>query len=140
MLSHTVAVQIIVSCTKGILNDTLETVNQILTRVVPEPLHKRLAYLSGPSFAAEVWHCCLSVHLLLGTHKILRYFSSSAPFGDHTRSKDWQPPHCWRISMPVREMYHQLCTAWSDNSRNPRLVSVPHVLMSRVHHIIAHIS
>ncbi|KAK9909230.1 hypothetical protein WJX75_009218 [Coccomyxa subellipsoidea] len=46
--------QIIVSCTKGILNDTLETVNQILTRVVPETLHGQLAYLSGPSFAAEV--------------------------------------------------------------------------------------
>jgi glycerol-3-phosphate dehydrogenase (NAD(P)+) len=46
--------QIIVSCTKGILNDTLETVNQILMRVLPEELHARLAYLSGPSFAAEV--------------------------------------------------------------------------------------
>lgn len=34
--------------------DSLETVNQILTRVLPEALHTRLAYLSGPSFAAEV--------------------------------------------------------------------------------------
>ena len=34
--------------------DSLETVNQILTRVLPESLHTRLAYLSGPSFAAEV--------------------------------------------------------------------------------------
>lgn len=81
--------QILVSCTKGILNDTLETPNQvhcdlmytpsmlqsdikggsrntvlytssapfnlqILQRVLPEALHGRLAYLSGPSFAAEV--------------------------------------------------------------------------------------
>ena len=46
--------QIVVSCTKGISVDTLETVNQILTRVLPEALHSRLAYLSGPSFAAEV--------------------------------------------------------------------------------------
>lgn len=46
--------QILVSCTKGILNDTLETPNHILTRVLPEALHGRLAYLSGPSFAAEV--------------------------------------------------------------------------------------
>ena len=46
--------QIVVSCTKGISVDSLETVNQILTRVLPEPLHSRLAYLSGPSFAAEV--------------------------------------------------------------------------------------
>ena len=46
--------QIVVSCSKGISNDTLETVNQIMTRVLPPPLHSRLAYLSGPSFAAEV--------------------------------------------------------------------------------------
>jgi len=45
---------ILVSCTKGILNDTLETPNEILARVLPEELHGRLAYLSGPSFAAEV--------------------------------------------------------------------------------------
>jgi glycerol-3-phosphate dehydrogenase (NAD(P)+) len=45
---------ILVSCTKGILNDTLETPNHILKRVLPEQLHGRLAYLSGPSFAAEV--------------------------------------------------------------------------------------
>ncbi|KAK9797728.1 hypothetical protein WJX73_001344 [Symbiochloris irregularis] len=46
--------QIMVSCTKGILNDTLETTNQILQRVLPPPMHAQLAYLSGPSFAAEV--------------------------------------------------------------------------------------
>ncbi|KAL4427998.1 hypothetical protein ABPG75_002087 [Micractinium tetrahymenae] len=45
---------ILVSCTKGILNDTLETPNEILKRVLPARLHPRLAYLSGPSFAAEV--------------------------------------------------------------------------------------
>ncbi|PSC69774.1 glycerol-3-phosphate dehydrogenase [Micractinium conductrix] len=45
---------ILVSCTKGILNDTLETPNEILKRVLPPRLHTRLAYLSGPSFAAEV--------------------------------------------------------------------------------------
>ncbi len=49
--------QIVVSCTKGISVDSLETVNQILTRVLPEALHSRLAYLSGPSFAAEVSAC-----------------------------------------------------------------------------------
>eukprot|EP00884_Botryococcus_braunii_P021955 jgi/Botrbrau1/8443/Bobra.0237s0062.1 len=46
--------QILVSCTKGILNDTLETPNQILKRVLPPEVHPRLAFLSGPSFAAEV--------------------------------------------------------------------------------------
>ena len=42
------------SCTKGILNETLETTHQILKRVLPGSFHSRLAYLSGPSFAAEV--------------------------------------------------------------------------------------
>ena len=46
--------QIVVSCTKGILNDSLETTHQILQRVLPPQQHDRLAYLSGPSFAAEV--------------------------------------------------------------------------------------
>ena len=46
--------KILVSCSKGILNDTLETVDQILTRIVPSAFASRLAYLSGPSFAAEV--------------------------------------------------------------------------------------
>jgi len=46
--------KILVSCSKGILNDTLETVDQILTRIVPPAFASRLAYLSGPSFAAEV--------------------------------------------------------------------------------------
>lgn len=46
--------QILVSCAKGITLDTLETVNEVLVRVVPPALAGRLAYLSGPSFAAEV--------------------------------------------------------------------------------------
>ncbi len=46
--------QILVSCTKGILNDTLETPQHILSRVLPPETTKNLAYLSGPSFAAEV--------------------------------------------------------------------------------------
>ena len=41
------------SCTKGILNDTLETVDRILERVLPAAFHPRIAFLSGPSFAAE---------------------------------------------------------------------------------------
>lgn len=46
--------KIMVSCTKGINTETLETVNQVLTRVLPPAFHDRLAYLSGPSFAKEV--------------------------------------------------------------------------------------
>eukprot|EP00775_Hariotina_reticulata_P013939 gene13939-biopygen15838 len=45
---------ILVSCTKGILNDTLETVHEVLVRVLPRAFHSQLAYLSGPSFAKEV--------------------------------------------------------------------------------------
>ncbi len=46
--------QAIVSCTKGIENESLETVNEIFERALPRRLHSSLAYLSGPSFAAEV--------------------------------------------------------------------------------------
>lgn len=46
--------QILVSCSKGIMNDTLETVDEILQRLVPDAFKERLAYLSGPSFAMEV--------------------------------------------------------------------------------------
>lgn len=45
---------IIVSCAKGILVDTLETPDDILKGVLPPELHSRLAFMSGPSFAAEV--------------------------------------------------------------------------------------
>eukprot|EP00201_Polytomella_parva_P000348 CAMPEP_0175085948 /NCGR_PEP_ID=MMETSP0052_2-20121109/28962_1 /TAXON_ID=51329 ORGANISM="Polytomella parva, Strain SAG 63-3" /NCGR_SAMPLE_ID=MMETSP0052_2 /ASSEMBLY_ACC=CAM_ASM_000194 /LENGTH=367 /DNA_ID=CAMNT_0016358047 /DNA_START=229 /DNA_END=1332 /DNA_ORIENTATION=+ len=48
--------QILVSCSKGITLDTLETVDEVLTRVMPPALASKLAYLSGPSFAAEVAH------------------------------------------------------------------------------------
>ena len=45
---------ILVSCSKGIENDSLETVDEILERSLPRSLHGNLAYLSGPSFAKEV--------------------------------------------------------------------------------------
>lgn len=45
---------VIVSCTKGIENDTLMTPSGIMKDVLPKGLHKRLAFLSGPSFAVEV--------------------------------------------------------------------------------------
>lgn len=44
----------IVSCSKGIDNQSLETVNEVFERVLPRRLQLGLAYLSGPSFAAEV--------------------------------------------------------------------------------------
>ncbi len=45
----------VVSATKGITTDTLQTVSQVLGEVLPLALtHKRFAVISGPSFAKEV--------------------------------------------------------------------------------------
>ncbi len=44
----------ILSATKGIENDSLMTMAQVLENVTPKEAHPRLAYLSGPSFAAEL--------------------------------------------------------------------------------------
>ena len=46
--------KILVSCTKGILQETLETVDDVLERVFSPEAEPHLAFLSGPSFAAEV--------------------------------------------------------------------------------------
>ncbi|MBK6607240.1 MAG: NAD(P)-dependent glycerol-3-phosphate dehydrogenase [Leptospiraceae bacterium] len=46
--------QSIVSCSKGIENESLEIPSEIMERVLPEKFHHQLAYLSGPSFAKEV--------------------------------------------------------------------------------------
>lgn len=44
----------LVSCTKGIENDTLLTPSGIIKEILPEKIHRRSAVLSGPSFALEV--------------------------------------------------------------------------------------
>ena len=44
----------VVSASKGIENDTLMTVDEILFDILPGRFHKYLAYVSGPSFAKEV--------------------------------------------------------------------------------------
>ena len=44
----------LVSATKGIEIDTLMLVSEIFEDVLPKSQHRRLAYLSGPSFAKEV--------------------------------------------------------------------------------------
>ncbi len=43
----------IVSASKGIENDSLMTMEEVLTDVLPRSLRSELAFLSGPSFAAE---------------------------------------------------------------------------------------
>lgn len=45
---------IIVNCTKGLENNTLLTMSQLLEEILPASNHHKLAYLSGPSFAREV--------------------------------------------------------------------------------------
>jgi len=45
---------LIVSATKGIENETLMLVSDIMKDVLPEGAHGRLSYLSGPSFALEL--------------------------------------------------------------------------------------
>jgi hypothetical protein len=44
----------IVSCTKGIENDTLEFMDEVLQHELPASVHDDLAFLSGPSFAKEL--------------------------------------------------------------------------------------
>jgi glycerol-3-phosphate dehydrogenase (NAD(P)+) len=43
----------IVSASKGIENDSLMTMHEVLTSILPESYHEHLGYLSGPSFARE---------------------------------------------------------------------------------------
>ncbi|MBI5755873.1 MAG: NAD(P)-dependent glycerol-3-phosphate dehydrogenase [Nitrospirae bacterium] len=44
----------VVSATKGITTDTLQTVSQVLSEILSTAIHRRFASLSGPSFAKEV--------------------------------------------------------------------------------------
>lgn len=45
---------IVLNCTKGIENETLLTMSELLHEILPSPNRNKLAYLSGPSFAREV--------------------------------------------------------------------------------------
>ncbi|PLX96383.1 MAG: NAD(P)H-dependent glycerol-3-phosphate dehydrogenase [Desulfuromonas sp.] len=45
---------LIVSASKGIENDSLELMSEVLEETLPKDLRRQLAYLSGPSFAREV--------------------------------------------------------------------------------------
>lgn len=46
--------EILVSATKGIENNSLMTMDELLKEVTPPALHRRLTFLSGPTFAKEV--------------------------------------------------------------------------------------
>lgn len=45
---------LVVSASKGIEVETLETMDQVLSEVLPAPVARRATFLSGPSFALEV--------------------------------------------------------------------------------------
>ncbi len=45
---------VILNCTKGIENESLLTMSELLIEILPPSLHTKLAFLSGPSFAREV--------------------------------------------------------------------------------------
>lgn len=45
---------VIASASKGIENDSLMLLSQVFEAVLPEAMHERLGFLSGPSFAREV--------------------------------------------------------------------------------------
>lgn len=44
----------VVTATKGIENESLKLMSEVLEEVLPDAIHSGLAYLSGPSFAKEV--------------------------------------------------------------------------------------
>lgn len=52
--AHMAANAPIVSCSKGIENDSLSTMDEVLRQELPGSFHPFLAFLSGPSFAKEV--------------------------------------------------------------------------------------
>jgi len=45
---------VLVSASKGIENDSLMLMSQVLEDILPEKLHSQIGFLSGPSFAKEV--------------------------------------------------------------------------------------
>ncbi|MBI5745712.1 MAG: NAD(P)H-dependent glycerol-3-phosphate dehydrogenase [Nitrospirae bacterium] len=45
---------VLISCTKGIENDSLMLMSDVIRDVFPAQYHRRLMFLSGPSFAEEV--------------------------------------------------------------------------------------
>lgn len=101
---------ILVSCTKGILNDTLETVNEILSRVVPERLHSRLAYLSGPSFAAEVARGLPTVVTIAAKVRAVAHKSSLLPVMQHTDAG--------ALAAVIYASYGLACALWSLRSKS----------------------
>lgn len=53
-LPHIAPGTVVVSASKGIENQTLQTMSEVLNDLLAPPLNRLLAFLSGPSFAKEV--------------------------------------------------------------------------------------
>jgi hypothetical protein len=83
---------IVVSCSKGILNGTLETVEELLLRVLPPAVHPRLAFLSGPSFAKEVREWTAGCHSLVPALIELLSSVTQTPLSSYT-PRDTQHTH-----------------------------------------------
>jgi glycerol-3-phosphate dehydrogenase (NAD(P)+) len=54
MAPYLTSEQYIVSLTKGIEEESLKRMSEVMTEIFPETFHSRIAVLSGPSFAREV--------------------------------------------------------------------------------------
>lgn len=72
----------LVSATKGIENESLMLMSEVLEDVVPAPLHRNLAYLSGPSFAREVVRGMATAIVIASRneqlcHELIHRFSSA---------------------------------------------------------------
>jgi len=73
---------IIVSASKGLEQETLLTVSQVLKETLPKAAHKNLAVLSGPSFAREVSQklptaVCAASNKIAVAEKVQRVFNTS---------------------------------------------------------------
>jgi glycerol-3-phosphate dehydrogenase (NAD(P)+) len=66
---HIAAGTLLVSAAKGIENDTLLPMSDLLLEALPPALHARLTFLSGPSFAREV-ACGMPTAVVAAAHNL----------------------------------------------------------------------
>jgi glycerol-3-phosphate dehydrogenase (NAD(P)+) len=74
---------IVVSASKGIEQETLLTVSQILKQTLPKTMHKNLSVLSGPTFAKEVSRklptaICVASNKKAAAEKVQQIFNTSS--------------------------------------------------------------
>ncbi|MBI5327680.1 MAG: NAD(P)H-dependent glycerol-3-phosphate dehydrogenase [Deltaproteobacteria bacterium] len=74
---------IVVNASKGIEQETLLTVSQILKQTLPKAMHKNLSVLSGPTFAKEVSRklptaICVASNKKAAAEKVQKLFNTSS--------------------------------------------------------------